>query len=210
MAAGEARGRVLLATGNAGKVRELLALLPGIDAASLRDVAPMELDEPGEDYATNAAAKALAASRATGMVTLADDSGLEVDALGGAPGWRSARFAGAHGDDAANRARLLAVLQGVPEGARRARFRCAVALADARGPLGERALLAFGECEGSIALAPRGAGGFGYDPAFIPDDTGPDDQRTMAELAPDEKNAISHRGRAARALATHLGVEARP
>src|SRR4051794_10171270 len=113
---------LLIATGNAGKLGELAALLPGFELLSLRDVAPMQLDEPGEDYATNAVAKALVASRATGHVTLADDSGLEVDALGGAPGFYSARYGGAHGDDRANRERLLRALDGVPPALRRARF----------------------------------------------------------------------------------------
>src|SRR5690348_5114785 len=114
---------LLAATGNTGKLRELTALLQGVRLLSIREVTPVTLDEPGEDYATNAAAKALAASRETGHVTLADDSGLEVDALGNAPGWRSARYGGEHGDDAANRARLLAAMREVPDPLRQARFR---------------------------------------------------------------------------------------
>ena len=115
---------LLIASANVGKLREIQALLPGFVLVSLRDVLAIDLDEPGEDYATNAAAKALAASRATGHATLADDSGLEVDALGGSPGWRSARYGGGHGDDAANRAKLLASLASVNEWTqRRARFR---------------------------------------------------------------------------------------
>jgi XTP/dITP diphosphohydrolase len=187
---------VLIATANAGKLRELAAMLPGLTLLSLRDVRPMDLDEPGEDYVTNAVAKAIAASRATGHVTLADDSGLEVDALGGAPGWRSARYAGGHGDDRANRARLLAAMARVPPGSRRARFRCTVAVADTAGPLGERVLLGFGECEGAIALAERGAGGFGFDPLLeVKGFTS-----TMAELDEDTKNRISHRARAVAAV----------
>lgn len=188
--------RVLVATANPGKLRELRALLPGLDLVSLREVGIADLEEPGEDYATNAAAKALAASRATGLVALADDSGLEVDALGGAPGWRSARFAGAHGDDAANRRKLLAALVGVPRAARGARFRCAVALADASGPLGDRVIMAYGECLGRVTESERGAGGFGYDPIFEVEGT----SMTMAELDEDSKNRISHRARAVAAI----------
>lgn len=194
--AGRALPPLLIATGNAGKVRELAALLPGLTLLGLRDVAPVELDEPGEDYTTNAIAKARAASQATGYITLADDSGLEVDALGGAPGWRSARYGGGHGDDRANRARLLAALDGVPVGARRARFRCAIAVADAHGPLGERVLLGFGACTGSIALAERGEGGFGYDPVLEVEGL----HGTMAELDEATKNRISHRARAIAAV----------
>ncbi len=187
---------LLVATGNAGKLHELEALLPGIRLVSLRDIAPMTLDEPGEDYATNAVAKALAASRATGHVTLADDSGLEVDALGNAPGWRSARYGSTHGDDAANRARLLAAMRDVPDALRQARFRCAVALADARGPLGPRVLLAFGTCGGAIARSERGAHGFGYDPILHVDGF----DGTMAELDEATKNRVSHRARAIAAI----------
>lgn len=192
----EALATVLIASGNPGKVRELSRMLPGIHWLTLRDVAPVELPEPGEDYATNATAKALAASHATGFVTLADDSGLDVDALGGAPGWRSARYAGAHGDDRANRARLLAAMARVPPSARRARFRCVVAVADARGPLGDRVLLSYGECEGAVAFCERGTGGFGYDPIFEVAGLGV----TMAELDETTKNRISHRGRAVAAM----------
>jgi XTP/dITP diphosphohydrolase len=188
---------LLVATGNAGKLRELTALLPGMQLLSLRDVGALDLREPGEDYATNAMEKALQASRATGHVTLADDSGLEVDALGNAPGWRSARYGGEHGDDAANRARLKAALKGVPDSQRQARFRCAVALADAAGPLGGRVLLAFGTCYGRIAQVERGAHGFGYDPLLFVDGFG---DATMAELDDAVKNRFSHRARAVEAM----------
>lgn len=171
-------------------------MLPGLALTDLTQFGRIELSEPGEDYATNAAAKALAASRATGQLTLADDSGIEVDALGGAPGWRSARYAGTHGDDPRNRRKLLEALMHVPPGARRARFRCALALADARGPLAERVLFTFGECEGSIALKERGSQGFGYDPLFLVVGR----NETIAEIAPETKNQISHRGRAAKTM----------
>jgi len=192
--------RLLVATGNAGKLRELSALLEGIELVGLRDAGALELPEPGRDYATNAACKALEASRATGEVALADDSGLEVDSLGGGPGWRSARYGGEHGDDAANRARLLEAMVDVPDLARTARFRCVVALADAKGALGSRVLLAFGACVGSIARAPRGSAGFGYDPLVLLDGT----DRTMAELDEAVKNTVSHRARAVAALGPTL------
>ena len=188
---------VLVATGNAGKLGELRALLPGLPLISLRDVAPMTLDEPGEDYAINAAAKAVAASQASGHLALADDSGLEVDALGNAPGWRSARYGGEHGDDVANRTKLLAAMERVPDGSRQARFRCAVAIADVHGPLGARVLLAFGTCHGRIARGARGAGGFGYDPILTVEGFG---DATMAELDDVTKNRISHRARAVAAI----------
>lgn len=187
---------LLLASANAGKLVELREMLPGFALVGLRDVGIDDLDEPADDYVTNAIAKALEASRRSGLPSLADDSGLAVDALSGAPGAFSARFAGAHGDSAKNRALLLSRLEGVPVAARGARFRCVVALADVRGPLGERAVWRHGECAGSIGLEARGTSGFGYDPLFIPE--GGDS--TMAELPSETKNALSHRGRAIRAM----------
>lgn len=187
---------LLLASANRGKLVELRELLPGVPLVGLRDVGIDDLEEPGEDYLTNAVAKAQTASKHTGMVALADDSGLEVDGLGGAPGWRSARFGGGHGDDKANRARLKAALEGRTGAARRARFRCALAVADARGPLGPRVLSALGACVGEVLEQERGENGFGYDPLLRIEGRA----ETMAELASAEKHRLSHRGQALRAL----------
>lgn len=197
--------RVLLATNNAGKRAEFALLLPGFAFVTLREVGIEDLAEPHADYLSNAVAKAREASRRSGLAALADDSGLAVDVLGGAPGVFSARFGGAHGDDAANRRRLLASLSGVAAGRRGARFRCVLALADEDGPLAGRALVAQGVVAGAIALEARGAGGFGYDPLFIP----LGDHRTLAELDEEEKNARSHRGAAVRALSPTLRAYSR-
>ena len=191
--------RLLLATRNEGKQRELRALL-AIPNLILETFAqhPLigELEETGVTFEANARAKAIHAARASRVLTLGEDSGLEVDALGGAPGVWSARYAGAHGDDAANIAKLLHELARAED--RRARFVCTVAVAE---PDGEVTATARGTCEGAIALAPRGAGGFGYDPIFVPDGA---NGRTMAELTPDEKAALSHRGQALRRIAPFL------
>ncbi len=184
---------LLLATHNPGKMRELGALLTGVRVLGLRDVGIDDLDEPFDTFVDNAVAKAVAASTLTGLPALADDSGLCVDALGGAPGVFSARFAGPHGDDAANRALLLARLGGVAGPDRGAEFRCVLALADVAGPLGPAGVvLVSGRCRGAIVEAPRGAGGFGYDPLFVPEGQG----LTMAELSEADKHARSHRGQA--------------
>ncbi len=193
---------MLVATGNRGKFAEICALFPGIAFDGWWTVDAPPLDEPGEDYLTNAAAKAREGSRASGRIVLGDDSGLEVDALGGAPGWRSARFSGAHGDDVANRARLRASMSRVEGAARRARFRCVLALADVTGPLGERVLVAYGTCTGRVTEHERGEGGFGYDPLLELEHTG----RTMAEIDEATKNRVSHRGVAARAMAPMLAA----
>lgn len=190
--------RLLFATRNRGKLAELRALVAphGIEVDSLDDVdAPGEVEEDGETFTANAEKKARAALAATGLPALADDSGLEVDALDGAPGVRSARYAGPGQDDAANNAKLLAALASVPDARRTARFRCALAFVDAAGTL----TVAEGTLEGRIGQAPRGAGGFGYDPLFLLPDG-----RTLAELSAAEKNAISHRGQALRKMAPHL------
>ena len=147
-----------------------------------------EVIEDGETFADNAVKKAVAVAEATGELSLADDSGLEVDFLGGKPGVYSARFAGEPCDDHENNKKLLELLQGVPDEDRTARFRCVIAVAHPRGEV----RLAEGVCEGKIAFYPRGEGGFGYDPLFIP--TGYD--KTFAEISPEEKNSISHRGKA--------------
>jgi XTP/dITP diphosphohydrolase len=187
--------RLVLATRNAHKVRELAALLDGLDVAPLPE--GIELPpETGETFAANALPKACAAAAATGEVAFGDDSGIESAALGGAPGVRSARFAGADATDADN---LALLIDRVPPGSALT-YVCVIALVDPR--TGEESLFE-GRCTGTMADAPRGTGGFGYDPIFVPDDR--DDGRTMAELTPAEKDAISHRGRAARALRDHLG-----
>lgn len=191
---------LLVATANQGKLRELRALLKGFSLLSLKDVGIDDLDEPGVDYRSNATAKALEASRRSSMVALADDSGLEVDALGNAPGWFSARFGGSHGNDQANRAALLAALDGVAVSQRGARFRCAVAVADCGGALQNRVLLSFGACDGRVLLAPRGESGFGYDPLLVPDGF----SESMAELSDEVKNTISHRARAITGIAPLL------
>jgi XTP/dITP diphosphohydrolase len=186
--------RLVLATRNAHKLRELAALLDGFDVLALPDDVTLP-PETGETFAANALPKARAAAAATGEPAFGDDSGIEAAALGGAPGVRSARFAGPDATDAENLQRLVAE---VPPGSALA-YVCVIALVDPR--TGEERLFE-GRCTGTMADAPRGSGGFGYDPVFVPDDR--DDGRTMAELAPAEKDAISHRGRAARALREHL------
>jgi XTP/dITP diphosphohydrolase len=198
--------RVVVATRNHGKLREIVPLLAdvGFDLCTIDDVAPhAELREDGLTFEDNAFAKARQAAAATGLPALADDSGLEVDALGGAPGVHSARYAGVGATDAANNAKLLAALAGVPDARRTARYRCVAAFVDpARGLEIARA----GACEGRLLEAPRGDGGFGYDPLFLIRTRGLDLDldRTMAELALDEKNRISHRAAAFRALAAAL------
>ncbi|MCA1664168.1 MAG: RdgB/HAM1 family non-canonical purine NTP pyrophosphatase, partial [Myxococcales bacterium] len=156
------------------------------------DVVPLVLtvDEDAPTFVGNAEKKARAALAELGLPSLADDSGLEVDALDGAPGVLSARFAGEPSNDGANNRKLVAALDGVPDARRTARFRCALVFVDADGAR----LVAEGACEGRIGHAPRGSGGFGYDPLFFVD--GDAAGRTMAELLPDEKNRISHRARA--------------
>jgi XTP/dITP diphosphohydrolase len=191
---------LILATRNDHKLRELREALPGIEI----DPLPLEVELPpetGETFAENALGKARAAHDATGRAAIADDSGIAAYGLGGRPGVRSARYAGEDASDEENLAKLLDEVGG--QGDRRVAYVCAIALV---GEDGSESVFE-GRCEGTLALEPRGTGGFGYDPAFIPVDTGPDDDRTMAELSPEEKHAISHRGRAARKLASHLGVE---
>ena len=192
--------RLLIATGNAHKLSEIRAIL------SIRGLELVGLDEfPGvpaveEDAGTfdgNARKKATEVARATGLWTLADDSGLEVDALGGAPGVYSARYAGKDGDSAANNRKLLEALEGVSD--RTARFRCVVALSDPNG----RARTVQGRCEGTILEQPRGGGGFGYDPLFVPDGY----EATFSELPGDVKNRISHRGAALKAAHEAWGAE---
>ena len=191
---------LVLATRNEHKLRELREALPGIEIGPLPD--DVELPpETGETFAENALGKARAAHAATDRTTIADDSGIVAFGLGGRPGVRSARYAGEQATDAENLDKLLDEVGRQDD--RRVAYVCVIALVTENG---EEALFE-GRCEGTLAMEPRGSGGFGYDPAFVPDDTGPDDRRTMAELAPAQKHAISHRGRAARKLAEHLGVK---
>lgn len=185
--------RLLIATGNAGKKREfarLLATLPcevvGLDDLGLAN----DVEESGATFAENALLKARAYAARSGLLTLADDSGLEVDALGGAPGVQSARYGGPCLDDRGRYELLLANLRAVPDERRTARFRCTIALVAPNG----REAAAEGACEGRIVHAPRGEHGFGYDPVFWVNNEG----CTMAELPPERKNVISHRAVAAR------------
>ena len=194
--------RFVLATTNAGKAREIDAILhaAGLGLACVprpADVAPVA--EAGDSLEANARLKARAVRDATGEATIADDTGLEVDVLGGAPGVHAARFAGPDASDDENVARLLARLDGLPLEARRARF---VTVAVAVFP-DRRELAAIGTAEGAITSARRGAHGFGYDPVFLPD---AGDGRTFAELSPAEKDACSHRGAAFRTLAEGLRI----
>lgn len=194
---------ILLATGNPGKAREMSEILGSSDAPvrwrGLSDFAGRGWPEPRETadtFAGNAAIKALHYARLAGLWTIADDSGLEVDALGGEPGVRSARYAGEPKDDRANNALLVRRLAGVPAERRTARFRCCVVLADPDGVLAS----AEGTVEGVIIDQPRGSGGFGYDPHFWIPSAG----QTAAEMSPAEKHAVSHRGRALRRLHERL------
>jgi len=194
---------LVLSTRNDHKLRELREALPGIGIDPLSPEVQLP-PETGETFEENALGKARAAHAATGRVTVADDSGIEAYGLDGRPGVRSARYAGEEASDEENLEKLLREVGEQDD--RRVAYVCAIALVDEDGSES----VFEGRCEGTLARVPRGTGGFGYDPAFVPDDTGPDDERTMAELAPAEKHAISHRGRAARKLASHLGAEVSP
>jgi XTP/dITP diphosphohydrolase len=191
------RRTLVLATRNPHKVSEIAAMLDGHEVLPLPEAVTLP-PEDGDTFAANALVKARAAAAATGAVAIADDSGIEAQALGGAPGVRSARYAGEHATDAENLDKLRAE---VPAGTGLA-YVCAIALVD---PATGAEQLFVGRCEGRMAARPRGTGGFGYDPVFLPDDPiAPPAGRTMAELAPGEKAAISHRGRAVAALRAHL------
>lgn len=197
----ELPGRIVVASANPKKAAELAELLSGLPVQVVpRPPEVPEVVEDGDTFLDNARLKAVALAAATGDAALADDSGLEVDALGGAPGVFSARFAGESASDADNVALALAELERVgatQPGARTARFRCVLVL---RTPDGTE-LVAEGSVEGHLIQAPRGDGGFGYDPIFVPADG---DGRTFAEMTGAEKQAISHRGRALRALIDQL------
>lgn len=192
--------RLVLATANPGKAEELRTLVREwgpIEAVDLRAFPGVDLPQETEpSYVGNAVGKARFVAAATGLPALADDSGLEVEALGGAPGVRSARWAGPEATDEERVAKLLGELAGVPEPARRARYRCAVALGWPDG----RLATAEGECGGRIAHVPDGRGGFGYDPVFVADELG----RSLGRATPLEKQGVSHRGRAMRLLGTRL------
>lgn len=187
------RPQLLIATSNPGKLREVRAMLGDlvVELLTLADFPGIaEAVEDGDTFEENARKKAIHYHLRTSVSTLADDSGLEVDALSGAPGIHSARFSGSHGDDAANNAKLVALLRGVPLERRTARFRCVVAFAHQ----GNVAAVASGSVEGVIVDEPRGTLGFGYDPHFLLPEWG----LTKAELPLEQKNQISHRGKAVR------------
>ena len=201
MSAADVR-RVIVATANRGKLAEIRSALDfdGWEFVTADDLGheALEVAETGDTFDANARLKARAYHEAFGLPALADDSGLEVDALGGEPGVYSSRYAGEDATDADNNAKLLRALKRVPAGQRGARFRSMIVFVDDDGA----ETVAEGACEGSIGFDPYGTGGFGYDPIFMPRET-PD--RTMAQLELGEKNAISHRGAALRALKAALG-----
>jgi XTP/dITP diphosphohydrolase len=198
---------LLLATANQGKLRELRTILHGlpVELVGLTEVGrgdPPEVEETGDTFLANALLKARAYAAWSGLAAVADDSGIEVDALAGAPGVRSARYAGPGASDQANLDKLLAELTGVPPERRTARFRCVAALHD---PATGRETHAEAAWEGRILDAPRGSGGFGYDPVFLPDGW----DRTSAEVDQPTKDAASHRGKAFRALRPAIEAWAR-
>jgi XTP/dITP diphosphohydrolase len=190
---------LIFATANKHKLREMRELLPELDLKALPNGVELPPEE-GDSFAAIALEKARTAHAASGEAAIGDDSGIEAAALGGRPGIHSARYGGPGATDEENLDKLLREVAAAGD-ERRAAYHCALALVEADGS--ERIFEA--RCEGRLIERPRGEGGFGYDPAFVPDDTGPDDGRTMSELSQAEKNEISHRGRAARLLAAHLG-----
>jgi len=192
-----ARTRLVVASGNAGKCREIVKILDSFEVLSLADFPPVDFPEEGGDYFENARIKAATAARVTGLPCVADDSGLEVVALDGAPGAYSARYGGPGLDDSGRVEFLLAALAEFPE-PRRARFFCAAACVWPDG----QAVTAEGTCEGEILKARQGDGGFGYDPVFRP----LSESRAMAELSRAEKDALSHRGSAFRILGERIKV----
>ena len=193
--------RIVIASRNAHKLREIRAICHDWPVAWVEDADWPEVEETGAAYLENARLKAHAVARATGEPTLADDSGIEVDALGGAPGPRSARYAGEGATDEANLRALLQAIRGVPAGGRTARYRAVAVLAWPDG----REVAAEGVCEGTLRTKPAGDGGFGYDPVFEPAGW----EVTMAELTPEEKDRISHRGQALRSIRREEGRESR-
>jgi XTP/dITP diphosphohydrolase len=198
--------RLAVASRNPHKLREIGRICAGwgvewVTAEGDAEGWP-DVDETGETYLDNAMLKARAVAAALALSALADDSGIEVDALGGAPGPRSARYAGEAATDESNLRELIRSMKGIPGGGRTARYRCVVVVAQ---PDGDE-VHTEGTCEGTLLRSPRGSGGFGYDPIFVP--AGWD--MTMAELTDEEKDRISHRGRALRAMAASLGVSTDP
>ena len=193
---------MIFATRNPHKLREMRELLPGVELEPLPDGVELP-PEDGSDFAEIALEKARAAHRGSGRAAIADDSGIGAVALGGRPGIHSARYGGPGASDEENLDKLLREVAAAG-GSRRAHYDCALALVEEDGA--ESVFQA--RCEGTLIEEPRGEGGFGYDPAFVPDATGPEDERTMSELSQDEKNEISHRGIAARLLAEHLRAAA--
>jgi XTP/dITP diphosphohydrolase len=188
--------RLAIASRNPGKIREILAIcadwpVEWLTARNHPDRWP-DVEETGETYLENASLKAEAVARALGVPAIADDSGIEVDALGGAPGMRSARFAGPAATDEENLAKLIDSIREVPAQERSARYRCVALLASSDGNVTS----AEATCEGTLVTEPKGSGGFGYDPVFVADG----ETCTMSELSPEEKDLISHRGKAFRAL----------
>jgi XTP/dITP diphosphohydrolase len=205
----QAPKRLVVATANSGKLREFRSLLADLpyELISLAELGLPSPPETGSSFLENATLKARHAAASSGFSAVADDSGIEVDALGGAPGIHSARYAGADADEGANNAKLMSALRGVPREQRRARYRCALVLVDA----GDAAPLeAEAAWEGFILDVPRGCGGFGYDPYFWL----PDLDKTAAELTSEAKNRLSHRGKAMRALReallARLGTQEQP
>ncbi len=197
---------VVIASNNAHKIDEIRAALDfeGWEFASLKEAGvASDPEENAETFEGNARIKARAAHEVSGRSVLADDSGLEVDALQGEPGVRSARYAGVHGDDAANNRKLLEKLAGIPDAERTARFVCALVFVDEDGT----ELTARGTVEGRIGYEEKGTEGFGYDPLFLPDDFG--GSRTFAEVSQSEKTAISHRGRALNDLKAQIEAQMR-
>jgi XTP/dITP diphosphohydrolase len=192
--------RAVLASSNPGKLREFAALLAplSLQLAAQGDFGIQPAHETGSTFIENALLKARHAARHAHLPALADDSGLEVEALGGRPGVWSARFAGEGASDEQNLRQLLMELEGVPEGFRQARYQCAIVWVRSVGD--QAPLIAHGSWQGHIVRVPRGRGGFGYDPVFVPEG----EQRTAAELTPAEKNAVSHRAQALNALVAML------
>ena len=193
---------LVVATANAGKLREFRALLAGLpfELTSLAALGLSSPEESGDTFLENATLKARHAAQRSGLAAIADDSGLEVDALGGAPGLFSARYAGTQGDDAANNAKLMRELEGIPLEKRKARYKCSVVFVNSAAD--REPLAAQGAWEGFILDAPRGGGGFGYDPYFWL----PELEMSAAQLAPEEKNRLSHRGQALRQLRNLLAA----
>jgi XTP/dITP diphosphohydrolase len=202
---GALRRPLVVATGNPGKLREFEVLLEGLpfDIVAQSDLGVMPPEETGSTFLANALLKARHAAQITHSAAIADDSGLEVDALQGAPGVYSARYAGSGADDARNNAKLLAALQDVPDALRTARYRCVLVFVD--GPHDAHPLTAAGVWEGAVLREPRGSGGFGYDPYFWSSELG----MTAAQMSPAEKNQRSHRGMALGALRELLSARTR-